>query len=280
MVLEAEKHVFLVEKSEGPDFVRFWLPQKFYSIDKRFVRRYSVESGNWFSWMRGKGNRVFNGRVIPDNQELEYIRKAAAGDHDAFRYLVLTYETPVLTYLHSILGDWENARDLAQETFIAAFYALPSWHPPETLNDQRSPSQKNGQPARSIIDHPLAPWLKRIATNHELTFLKRQGRHKHAGSSIQSTHYMDSQMNESTGKSPGSVEAWENRYVVRDLLHEALRQLSTDDATCIVLRFVAGDSYAEIADHLGITKEAVRKRVTRGLVVLRAIYQVLDRGKE
>lgn len=181
----------------------------------------------------------------------------------------------MLTYLYSILGDWENARDLAQETFVAAFYALPSWHPPELLHDQRSSSQNNEQPARTIMEHPLAPWLNRIATNRALTFLKWQGRQKRAVVPIQSERHTDSQMNESTG----FAESWENRYVVRELLHEALRQLSTDDATCIVLRFVAGERYAEIADHLGITTEAVRKRVARGLVVLRAVYQVLDGEK-
>lgn len=209
--------------------------------------------------------------------ELEYIQKAACGDHEAFRHLVLVYETPVLTYLHSILGDWENAHDLAQETFIAAFYALPHWQPPKSLNHRQVVPQEHGQSTHSIMDHPLAPWLYRIATNETCTFLKQQGRKKRAGVPLQSERHVDrSQMNEFVRTPQSSVESWEDRYAVRELLHEALSQLSTEDAFCILLRFVAGEHYAEIAERLGLTKEAVRKRVERGLVVLRSIYKALD----
>lgn len=114
---------------------------------------------------------MFDEEVVFDKSELEYIKKAACGDHDAFGKLVLAYETPVLTYLQSILGNRENARDLAQETFIRAFYALPHWQPA---------SLKDKQTAHFNLDHPLAPWLYRIATNQALTFLKKQGRYKHA----------------------------------------------------------------------------------------------------
>ena len=215
--------------------------------------------------------------VVPNNKELEHIQKAAHGDHDAFCHLVLAYETPVLTYLHSILGDWENARDLTQETFIAAFYGLPHWQPPESLNHELPVPQERLQLAHSIIDHPLAPWLYRIATNQARTFLKQQGRRKRAGMPLSTDHHRDrGQMSKSVGRLQASVEAWEDQYAVRELLHEALSQLSVDDAVCIILRFVAGERYAEIAERLGITKEAVRKRVARGLVVLRSIYKALD----
>lgn len=224
---------------------------------------------------------MFNGQIVSNSKELEYIQKAAHGDQDAFRHLVLAYETPVLTYLQSILGDWENTRDLAQETFIAAFYALPHWQPPELLNHQQTVPQKSGQAARSIMDHPLAPWLYRIATNHALTFLKQQSRRKRAGMLFHVEHHADaSQISESVGKPQSFVEAWEDRYIVRELLHEALSQLSEEDALCIVLRFIAGERYTEIAERLGITKEAVRKRVTRGLIVLRSVYKALDREKQ
>ncbi len=153
---------------------------------------------------------MFNGDALSRSQELEYARKAAHGDHDAFRHLVLAYETSILMYLQSILGDWESARDLAQETFIAAFYALPRWQAPESLNRWQSIPQKNGQGARSLVDHPLAPWLYRIATNHALTFLKQQGRYKRAGASLPLEYHPDiNQISESMGESQGAVEGWE-----------------------------------------------------------------------
>ncbi len=223
---------------------------------------------------------MFSGEVVPNNSELEYIQKAAHGDQDAFRHLVLAYETPVLTYLQSMLGDWEDARDLAQETFIAAFYALPRWQLPEALNQQKPVSQEHSQSASSMMDHPLAPWLYRIATNQARDFIRQQSRYKRAGTPLQRVHQTNvSQMYESDSKSQDSSDAWEDRYVVCEMLQEALSQLSDDDAFCIILRFVAAERFAEIADRLGTTKEAVRKRVSRGMVVLRSAYKALDRER-
>lgn len=68
----------------------------------------------------------------------------------------------------------------------------------------------------------------------------------------------------------------EDRYVSHELLHEALSRLSEEDALCLVLRFVAGERYAEIGTTLGLTKEAVRKRIARGLIALRSAYKSLD----
>lgn len=217
--------------------------------------------------------------MIPNNQELEYIRRAAGGDHEAFRLLVLLYETPVLAYLYSLLGNWENARDLAQETFIAAFYALPRWQSPEPLSRGQSIPQQREATIDSPMDHPLAPWLYRIATNQALTFLKQQRKKKQREAPLP-LQYSTDQSSISQGKPQGDVAIWEDRYVMRELLREALCQLSADEALCIILRFVVGERYAEIAERLGTTKEAIRKRVTRGLVALRFAYQALDQEEE
>ncbi|HEY7349949.1 MAG TPA: sigma-70 region 4 domain-containing protein [Ktedonobacterales bacterium] len=56
-----------------------------------------------------------------------------------------------------------------------------------------------------------------------------------------------------------------------------LNRLSREDAACLLLRFVGGERYAEIAARLGISTEAAHKRVGRGLVTLRAVYRQLDR---
>ena len=219
-------------------------------------------------------DQVFDERVVSNRQEIEYIEKAARGDHEAFHQLVLAYEASMLTYLHALVGDWESARDLAQETFIAAFYALPRWQHPALLDRRQSLAQKDGQPVRSTEDHPLAPWLYRIAANRALTFLRQQNRHRSTEAPALVYHE-----DEPASMPQALSEGWEDHYAVRELLHEALSQLASDDAICIILRFVAGERYAEIAESVGITTEAARKRVARGLVALRAIYQALDREK-
>jgi RNA polymerase sigma factor (sigma-70 family) len=175
-------------------------------------------------------------------EELALARRAAQGDHEAFREVVLRYEGRLCAYLAQMTGDGELARDLAQETFVAAYRALPQWQPPTAPHP-----------------HPLAPWLYRIASNRALSTLRNPA-----------PTAADWQMTEIAN------EGWEDHFVARELLRQALRTLSAEDAACLVLHFVAGERYGEIGVRLGLSAEAVRKRVARGLVALRAAYHALD----
>ncbi|HLZ58917.1 MAG TPA: RNA polymerase sigma factor [Ktedonosporobacter sp.] len=199
--------------------------------------------------------------------EHDLIQQAARGDHEAFSHIVAIYEQALLRYLTAFLGSRENALDIAQETFLAAFYALPHW---------TSPSRKQGEgdePQQAVFEHPLTPWLYRIATNQALNFLNKQAVHIPISSQRRTRRFWDRQ------EDPNEIThemSLEDRYALRELLREALSQLSEEDATCLVLRFVANERYKEIAARLGLTEEAVRKRISRGLTALRAAYQTLD----
>lgn len=183
---------------------------------------------------------------MPGDDELDLIARAARGDHDAFRDLVVRYEGRLITYLTQMLGDVESARDCAQDTFVAAYHALPRWHPP---------------PVPSLT--PLAPWLYRIATNRALSLLRQPALNIWAD------------VSEALAL-PQREPPVEEHVIARELLRQALRALSDEDAACLVLHYVAGERYGEIAARLGMTGEAVRKRVARGLVALRAAYLALD----
>ena len=205
---------------------------------------------------------------IEADDELALIQRAAAGDHGAFRLLVLAYEPRLLAYLTQMLGDSETARDVAQDTFLAAFRALPRWRPPDRL--PASARQAEGVAGDSISGGAaaamrlLSPWLYRIATNRALSVLRAQP--------------PSASLDVAAAREPAPAEgpSLEDRCAARDLLRSALRQLSAEDAACLVLHFVAGERYGEIAERLGMTGEAVRKRVARALVALRAAYKALD----
>lgn len=188
------------------------------------------------------------------HDELALARRAASGDHAAFGSIVRSYEARLLAYLTQMLGDPEAARDIAQETFLAAFQALPRWRPPEQIANAA---------------HPLSPWLYRIATNRALSMLRAVKN----GSDIRRPGGDLSVGDRSAGPTAGGFE---ERYAARELLRQALRRLSEEDAACLVLHFVAGERYGEIAARLGLTGEAVRKRVSRGLTTLREAYAELD----
>lgn len=204
-----------------------------------------------------------------DADELDLIQRAADGDHDAFGALILVYERPLLTYIYSMLRDWEYARDVLQETFIAAYYALPRWQPPESrlTKGAKKPSSTEGVDEWSnVLLHPLAPWLYRIATNRALTFLKKQA---HQTSAL-SQASVDSSTDDATP---------EEHYLVRELLREALSCLSEEDAMCIILRFGFDEQYNEIAKKIHASEEATRKRIARGLITLRSAYTRMTERK-
>lgn len=173
-----------------------------------------------------------------------------------------------------MLGDRENARDIAQETFVAAFRGLPRWHPPDD-DSEAEQKQTQGAVTTKTPSGLLAPWLYRIATNRALNFLKREPVHTRFEQQDAPTCEQRSEAGNLALVAEGM--SLEERLAIRELLQAALRHLSEEDAACLVLRFVAKEPYKEIADRLGLSPEAVRKRVSRGLTVLRTTYLTLER---
>jgi RNA polymerase sigma-70 factor (ECF subfamily) len=107
----------------------------------------------------------------------------------------------------------------------------------------------------------LKPWLYRIATNCAYQVYRR----KKLLSFISF-----SQM--------GRVDMPDNDRTEQKLeniaVNEIMLQISHDRRICMVLHFVEGFKYREIAEILGISEDAVRKRVARGSDDFRRLYNL------
>src|SRR6476620_5131480 len=57
----------------------------------------------------------------------ELVAKSMNGDVDSFNQLVLRWERPIYALAYRVIGRDEDARDVAQETFLRAFRALPGF---------------------------------------------------------------------------------------------------------------------------------------------------------
>ncbi len=84
--------------------------------------------------------------------EGDWVRLAQQGDHRAYGALVRRYQDPIYRHLLRLTGSREDALELAQETFIKAWEALPSWRPEAQFHT----------------------WLHRIASNAALDVLRRR----------------------------------------------------------------------------------------------------------
>lgn len=170
---------------------------------------------------------------VQDIDEHTLIEQALSGDHQAYGELVDRYKNALYHHCFAIVRDEDVAEDLAQETFIAAYYKLHQYKP----------------------EYRLSTWLFKIATNKALTWLRKAGREIAADdeliASIASSH-------------PGPDKSAEYRE-----LHAAVSRLSANHRAVVSLYYWQGLSYQEIAVVLSVPIGSVRGWMSRAKDQLR-----------
>lgn len=165
------------------------------------------------------------------------IAKIRAGKADAFEEIVVRYQAAIVRYLYRLTGDGETAQDLAQDTFIQAYRNI----------------------LKTNSDISLKAWLYRIATNNARQYYRRK-------KIVSFVPFGDPDTNTASFLKPG-----------KDLeIEEALGRLPSDQRACLILHYVEGFRYREIGETLGISEDAVRKRVARGKQSFRKVYKGED----
>ena len=164
----------------------------------------------------------------PDTAERVLVARARAGDRTAFGEIFDQFQTPLANYLYRVVGDWELAADLTQDTFLKAYQALPRTD--ETLQ--------------------IGPWLYRIATNTALDALRRRKR-------ITWVPFLTDLEPVAPGGDPAG------HVPNDDLVRRALQKVPLDQRIPLVLHLHQGLSYKEIAELLGIAPNLVAVRVFR-----------------
>ncbi len=156
-------------------------------------------------------------------------REARLGSDAAFSAIFERFQTPIVNYMYRVVGDWDVANDLAQDTFLKAYSALP----------------------RTDDNLQISPWLYRIATNTALDSLRRRKRITWVPFNV-----------EMEPPAPHSDPA--PHHAESDAIQAALAQVPADQRSCLVLNMHQGMSYKEIADTLGISVNLVAVRIYRG----------------
>lgn len=174
------------------------------------------------------------------------IKKSQSGDVESFELLISFYDKRAYNIAYRIMGNEEDAKDMAQDALIRVFKSLKDF---------------KGQAAFST-------WLYRIVTNVCLDELRRRKNEKYV--SIDSTIHTDSgEMHMelcSDKETPESIyEVVEQREMIRKAIHE----LNEDYRSVIVLRDIQGFSYEEISEILSCSLGTVKSRINRGRAMLR-----------
>jgi RNA polymerase sigma-70 factor (ECF subfamily) len=178
--------------------------------------------------------------------------EACQGSMDAFEVLVTYYEPRIRRIIYAMTHDPHLTQDLCQETFLAAYRALP---------------RMKGEELH------FAPWLYRIALNQVRSEWRRR---KHV-MILPFSQPMggDEVFDEPNEEYLVSEERFEERVVESDMVQRVLAQLPSASAMCLLLD-AEGFTYKEIADTLQESLSAVRSRLSRARQAFQRLYRNLD----
>jgi len=154
------------------------------------------------------------------------VEAARAGDHGAFARLVQRHQQGVRGFLRRSCGDFSEADDLAQETFLSAWERL---------------AQFRGESS-------LRSWLCGIAWRKLLASRRSVNRAR-----ARDTAYHD------LSEGGGALEP-----AMRVALAKALSALPLDQRACVAMCLAAGYSHSEAAQALEMPLGTVKSHVLRG----------------
>jgi len=166
--------------------------------------------------------------------ETELIRQAAGGDARSIRTLYDRYSPRVYAVVRRIAGDDESAQDYAQEAWIRAIRALPTFR-----GDAR-----------------FSTWMHRIAVNSALQAVRK----------AESRKKREAPMPEQVAARSRGGDALLQRKLQRalDALPEGMRRV-------LILHDVEGYTHDEIGDALGVTSGTSKSQLFKARAKMRGI---------
>lgn len=179
--------------------------------------------------------------MLPEGiSDAECVKLVQEGDTGCFETLVRRHQKATFNLVYRLLGDYDEAAEVAQEVFLSAY---------KSINRFRG-------------DANFATWLYRIAFNHASTRRKAL--------KIAQQRYVPLDGIEVTGDSAADpVKAVEQKEVQQHV-QQALNTLDRDDALIILLRDLQDAPYDEVAAILKIPVGTVKSRLHRARKALKS----------
>lgn len=170
---------------------------------------------------------------MQNNEETELIARSLNGDSQAYAELVDRYKNAVYYHCFAIVRDEDIAEDIAQETFINAYYKLKQYNQ----------------------NYRLATWLFRISTNHCLSYLRK--------------HRKELPLEQTLVETIATKQPLPHTEALYNELHSAVHRLRPDYRAVISLYYWQGQDYAAIAQIMDAPLNTVRVWLKRAKEELR-----------
>ncbi|MCG9968028.1 sigma-70 family RNA polymerase sigma factor [Pelotomaculum terephthalicicum JT] len=168
------------------------------------------------------------------------IERSKNGDMDAFEQLVHRYENKVYTVAYRFIGNHADASDLAQDTFLRLYHALPSFRG----------------------ESSFMTWLYRITANVCRDEIRRRQKYHFVSLDNETENNGDHIMSRVSGRTPSPEEVVEQKEF-NGMIQECIDSLNKEHRLILIMREVQGFSYEEIADILKCSLGTVKSRLSR-----------------
>jgi RNA polymerase sigma-70 factor (ECF subfamily) len=182
-----------------------------------------------------------------NERETELIQRVCRGEHEAFYDLVRPYERAIYFAAKGVLDNPADAEEVAQETVLKAFNALPWFR----------------------FEAKFSTWIIQIAINEARMKFRKDRRHLYE--SIETER-----QDEEGDYRPKDLADWRDipseelqRNELRQALKRAMAALAPKYREVLILRDVQHISIAETANILGITEANVKTRLLRARLQMR-----------
>lgn len=185
-------------------------------------------------------------QATPTDNEL--IQSFLGGDDAAFMTIVSRYKDPITNYIRLMIGDYDRAVELAQETFLRVY--------------------RNAERYRNT--YQFSTWIYKIATNLAIDEMRWRRRYSRIFSPGPSEDTEGEGRREwlvaDRGLRPDQVLLLEEK---RRAVLAAIQGLPKKYRTALVLREIQGLPYERIAEVLGCSTGTVKSRLHRAKEILR-----------
>ncbi|HVF47938.1 MAG TPA: sigma-70 family RNA polymerase sigma factor [Pyrinomonadaceae bacterium] len=175
------------------------------------------------------------------------IEQTRGGDEAAFGEIMERYRSPITNYLYRFLNDYEEAVDLAQETFVRVYFALDRYH----------------------TQYAFSTYIYRIATNLAISELRRRKRRR----LMSLTGLFQGEDGSEVEFQPPDQRLLPDAELVEDekseVIARAIAALPEKYRVPVVLRDVEGKTYEEIAEIMDLGLGTTKSRISRGRGLLK-----------
>src|SRR5688500_531147 len=182
--------------------------------------------------------------ILSDHALIEATKN---GDEAAFAVIVGRYRNPITNYLYRFLNDYEEAVDLAQETFVRVYFAIDRYH----------------------TDYAFSTYIYRIATNLAISEMRKRKRR----TLLSLTGLFQTDVEDTTEFQPTDERSLPDKDLIDDeqgrVIAKAIATLPPKYRVPVILRDIEGKTYEEIASILELGLGTTKSRISRARGLLK-----------